>query len=111
MMPASNALVDIERRGIQLDMDRWQARFEYAQHVEEKVRRYMLQFVPEAKRDTFSFASPKQVGVWTVEDLGLPVIEETATGQPSSKESVSSSWVRATRQSRRCSNGASGRNT
>lgn len=88
MMPASNALVEIENTGIQLDMERWAERFQKASEVEDKLRQYMLQFVPKDKRASINFASPKQVGVWLFEDLGLPVIEHTKTGQPSSKESV-----------------------
>ena len=88
MMPASNALVEIENTGIQLDMERWTTRFQKASEIEDRLRQYMLQYVPKAKRDAFNFASPKQVGVWLFEDLGLPVIEVTKTGQPSSKESV-----------------------
>ncbi len=88
MMPASNALVDIEAQGIQLDMERWAERFSKAGEVEDRLRRYMLQYVPKDKRDTFNFASPKQVGEWLFGDLGLPVIETTKTGAVSSKESV-----------------------
>lgn len=88
MMPASNALVEIENTGIQLDMERWTERFQKASEVEDRLRNYMLQFVPKENRDSINFASPKQVGVWLFEDLGLPVIERTKTGQASSKESV-----------------------
>lgn len=88
MMPASNALVEIEARGIQLDMDRWGTRFEHAAYVEDKVRNYMLQFMPKSKRAGINFASPIQVANWLFKDLGLPVIEVTKTGQASSKESV-----------------------
>lgn len=88
MMPASNALVEVERTGIQLDMERWTERFQKASEVEDRLREYMLQFVPKDKRDTFNFASPKQVGEWLFGDLGLPIIERTKTGAPSSKESV-----------------------
>lgn len=88
MMPASRALVEIENRGIQLDMDRWTERFQQASKIDDKLRQYMLQFVPKDKRDAFNFASPKQVGIWLFEDLGLGVIEKTKTGAPSTKESV-----------------------
>lgn len=88
MMPASNALVEIEGHGIQLDMERWEERFRRCQRNAEKLRQYMLQWVPADKRDTFNFASPKQVGEWLFVDLGLPIIEETKTGNPSTKESV-----------------------
>lgn len=88
MMPASNVLVEVENHGIQLDMKRWKKRFKQAQAIEEKIRRYMLQYVPVEKREGFNFASPKQVGAWIFDDLGLPIIEETKTGAPSTKESV-----------------------
>ena len=88
MMPASNALVDIERAGIQLDMERWTERFQKAGEVEAKLQAYMRQFVPKHKREEINFASPKQVGEWLFGDLGLPIIEKTKTGAASSKESV-----------------------
>lgn len=88
MMPASNALVDIERRGIRVDSERWAERFQQASAIEDKLRQYMLQHVPTGKRASINFASPKQVGEWIFGDLGLPVIEHTAKGAPSSKESV-----------------------
>lgn len=88
MMPASNALVDIEHRGVQLDMERWAMRFEHASYVEDKVRKFMLQFMPKDKRGGINFASPIQVANWLFGDLGLPVLETTKTGQASSKESV-----------------------
>lgn len=88
MMPASNALVEIEGAGIQLDMKKWEEHFRKCQHNAEVLRKYMLQYVPKDKRDVFNFASPKQLGVWLFDDLGLEPIEHTKTGAASTKESV-----------------------
>lgn len=88
MMPASNALVTIQANGIQLDMERWGERFDKASANVEKVRRFMLQFVDPQERETINFNSPMQVGRWLFEYLELPVIERTAKGATSSKESV-----------------------
>lgn len=88
MMPASRMLVEVEANGIQLDMDVWQEASEIAMRNTERCRQYMLQFVPKDKRDNINFNSNPQLADWIFGDLGLPILETTDTGAPSTKESV-----------------------
>lgn len=88
MMPASNVLVDIEGTGIGLDLERVAERKSIAERNVEKLERAMLKLVPEHKRDDFNFNSHQQIAQWLFVDLGLPIIERTGKGAPSSKESV-----------------------
>lgn len=89
MMPASNALVDIERRGIQVDWSRWVERNAKTQANIARLEDYMKkQYVKKSKRDTINFNSPVQVGAWLFGDMDLPILEETKTGNPSTREAV-----------------------
>jgi DNA polymerase I-like protein with 3'-5' exonuclease and polymerase domains len=89
MMPASNALVDVERRGVPVDMDRWEERYIIAQENRDKLYRYINQFVPESIQP-INLRSPQQVGKWlfSEEGLGFEPVELTKTKKPSTKESV-----------------------
>jgi DNA polymerase-1 len=88
MMPASNALTDIERVGIKVDMKRWAQRRTKTEQNVEKLREFMLRSVPKLKRAEFNFNSHPQIAEWLFNDLGLPILEETKKGNPSSNESV-----------------------
>lgn len=87
MMPASNALVDIERHGVWIDPERWQERHDKAQENVSKLYRYLNQYVSPELRP-INLRSPPQVAKWLYGDLGLPVLEETKTGNPSTREGV-----------------------
>lgn len=87
-MPASNALVDIERRGIALDMRRLNRRFKKCQENLERLRLYMLQYVPKDKREGFNPGSPPQVAEWLFDDLGYAPVRMTESGAPSTDKSV-----------------------
>jgi uracil-DNA glycosylase family 4 len=88
MMPASNVLVDVERRGLQVDFERWKERQEQAVRIRTQIEEIMIRHVPLTKRSEFNFNSPQQVAEWLFHDLGFPVLEETKTGAESTKESV-----------------------
>lgn len=89
MMPASNALVAIERRGMQVDANRWVERTAKAKENRTRLEEYMKkQYIKKSKRDSINFNSPIQLGKWLFGDLDLPIIEETAKGNASTKESV-----------------------
>jgi len=88
MMPASNALVDIERRGICIDMDRLAERTEQCQVNMDKLRRFITRYVPEERRERFNPGSVPQVAQWLFEDLGLDEIEFTDNDTPSTAKSV-----------------------
>lgn len=87
MMPASNALVDVERHGVWIDPERWQERHDEAQVNVSKLYRYINRYVDPSLRP-INLRSPPQVGRWLFEDLDLPVIIKTKTGNPSTKEAV-----------------------
>jgi DNA polymerase-1 len=88
MMPASNVLTKVERIGLPLDVAKTQ---EQLAEVESAIQQTDLQlraFLPQHKRTAFNFNSHPQVAQWLFVDLGLPIIERTGKGAPSSKESV-----------------------
>lgn len=89
MMPASNELVKIERRGIKVDMVRWRKRWAHSCKLLEQIEERLLRYVPKEKRADFNFRSVPQVGEWLFGDLGLPILERSEkTEAPSTAESV-----------------------
>jgi uracil-DNA glycosylase family 4 len=100
MMPASNALVDIERRGIYVDRARWRKVMKKTSENEEKLRKYIHQWVPKDKQygptrgknkmaqGEVNLNAPMQVAEFVFGDLGLPILELTKKEAPSTKESV-----------------------
>lgn len=93
MMPASNALVEIERRGIQIDWERWMGRTAKAKVKKQVLEDHMRAKIPKElqtnkKGEPFNFNSPIQLSAWLFEHMDLPILEETATGNPSTREAV-----------------------
>lgn len=88
MMPGSNALVDIERRGIAIDLPLLAERTAECRENMRKLRAYILQFVPKDKREKFNPGSTQQVAAWLFEDLGLESIYTTKSGAPSTDKTV-----------------------
>lgn len=87
MMPASEALVDIERHGVWIDPKRWRARHDEAQERVAKLYSYINQYVPKSLRP-INLNSPPQMAKLFFEHLELPVIEKTKTGAASTREGV-----------------------
>lgn len=87
MMPASNAMVDIERNGVWIDPERWEERHDKSQENVSKLYRYINKYVSPELRP-INLRSFQQVGKWLFEDLEFPVLQETKTGNPSTKEDV-----------------------
>jgi DNA polymerase-1 len=87
MMPASNVFVEIERRGIYIDPDRWRERHDEAVERKDRLEEYINQWVPEELRP-INLNSPPQVGVVLFDHLGLPVIRKTKKGARSTAEPV-----------------------
>lgn len=85
MMPASNALTRVESIGMWFDLEKWEKAYQVAQANRDKFAAIMLK---TTKNKDLNFNSPKQVGEWLFEELGLPILEETATGAASTRESV-----------------------
>lgn len=104
MMPASNMLTQVERRGLWIDEERLESRLEVVEENVEKLKRVMLRHVPKHKHpqappdgatkkltkelEGINFNSPPQVGEWLFGDLGLEPLMETKTGANSTAESV-----------------------
>lgn len=84
MMPASKALTDIEATGMWVDEERLnKARIEVASKLDEINDRLV-----EYSGEQLNWNSPPQVGEFLFHTLGLPLIEKTDKGAPSTKESV-----------------------
>lgn len=97
MMPASNALVDIERRGMALDMQRLDERTAECRANMDKLHRFMLRHVPDTlevnekrtiKRDEFNPGSTDIVAAWLFGHLGLDPVTFTDSGAASTDKSV-----------------------
>ena len=80
MMPASDVFTKLEAMGTYVDSDRLRKRYKEASKKVAKLEKEMGAEI--------NYNSPAQVGHWLFNQLKLPVIEETATGAPSTKESV-----------------------
>lgn len=83
-LPLVEVLSRMERNGVRIDRDMLAAQgAELAKRIE--------QVQAEAHKEAgepFNLASPKQIQKILYEDLGLPVVEKTPKGQPSTAESV-----------------------
>jgi len=88
MMPASNALTQIERGGLWVDNRRLSKRIAHSGRVLQQIRYRMTKYLPHGKKGQINFNSPAQLADWFFNDLELPIIEETPKGAPSTKESV-----------------------
>jgi DNA polymerase-1 len=83
-MPLVGVLSDIERTGVLIDTGQLLAQgHELAERLAEIERR-----AHDEAGGTFNLASPKQIQEILFERLGLPVLEKTPKGQPSTAESV-----------------------
>jgi DNA polymerase-1 len=88
MMPASNHIVNVERRGVQIDKNRWVERSQIVVNNVKKIEAAMMPYVPKHMRADMNFNSHPKVAKWLFEECGYEVLEETEKGAPSSKESV-----------------------
>jgi uracil-DNA glycosylase family 4 len=88
MIPASNAIVNVERRGVQIDRLRWSERSAIVATNIAKIEAAMLKYVPKHMRSDMNFNSHPKVTKWLFEECGYEVLEETEKGAPSSKEAV-----------------------
>ena len=104
MMPSSNVLTKVERRGIWVDHERLDERLQRAKKKLDRIRRFMLTHVPPHKQPQsvpagatkkltkelggINFNSNPQVAEWLFEDLELPILELTEGEAPSTAESV-----------------------
>lgn len=88
MMPASDLLVRVERRGIWLDPERLQNRLGITERNLSRIRGYIAE---TGGAGPINLNSPQQVAKWLFDKdtgLGLPIIERTSKGAPSTREAV-----------------------
>lgn len=83
MMPAANALTVVEAGGPWIDPERYEKRLRRTIRQRDKVERRLRKSCGD-----INLRSPQQVARWLFTDLGLPVIEETKGGAPSTREAV-----------------------
>jgi len=82
--PLIPVLQRVERRGTLLDTDYLNT---LSQSFSDRIAALETTVYEEAG-ETFNLSSPKQLGVILFEKMGLPVLQKTATGQPSTNEAV-----------------------
>lgn len=83
-MPLIAVLARMERNGVLIDADKLR---QQSKELEKKLQDLESQAVQMAGK-SFNLNSPKQLQQVLFEDLGLPVLQKTPTGQPSTAESV-----------------------
>jgi uracil-DNA glycosylase family 4 len=90
MMPACNTLVEVERRGFPVDVERLKVRHREILEKIDDIERQLLEFVPdELKRTKPNFRSPLFLAKWIFGYLGLPILAIGAkSNRPSTAESV-----------------------
>lgn len=83
LMPASNSLTQVERGGIRLDPKRLSRRT-------DAVEAHVAKLVAGMDKSSggINYNSPQQIAHWLFTGLRLPIVEETKTGNASTKESV-----------------------
>jgi len=83
LMPAYKALADMEITGMPIDMDKFDERLEETEFIIDQKENDLFNMVGE-----FNPRSVQQLGKVLYKDLGLPILEATKTGNPSTAESV-----------------------
>jgi len=83
-MPLVSVLSKMERRGVLIDVKRLKQQSEELGQKLEGLQHQVFSFVGKS----FNLNSPKQLQEILYEDLKLPILEKTPTGQPSTSESV-----------------------
>ena len=86
LMPASNMLQEMELDGVYINFDKYK---EVTISLEEKTEKLLRKLNKLSEGKVKNWNSTKQVANYLFDDLGLPVLEKTASGAPStSGESV-----------------------
>lgn len=82
-MPVIKAYEEVERNGVYVFTDQFKAVRRYLEGQLKDIERRLSRY----KKDV-NWASSKQVGEFLYEDLGLPIIERTESGAPSTGEAT-----------------------
>jgi uracil-DNA glycosylase family 4 len=83
MMPASNALTRVEAIGVYIDPERYDDRLDATVAKRDEVEAELRRSCGD-----INLRSPQQVAKWIFGELGLPIIQKTKKGAPSTAESV-----------------------
>lgn len=84
IMPASRAITQIERNGIWVDNERLAKRRIEVNSKLEEINKALI----EETGEMANWNSPMQIAAILFDQMGLPLLETTAAGRPSTKESV-----------------------
>lgn len=90
LMPASHVVQQVEAAGMYVDRKRLFHRMAILQGEIDDRKEVLSEHLPKKWREDFNFNSTQQLGRWlfSKRGLGLSPLETTATGRPSTKESV-----------------------
>jgi DNA polymerase-1 len=83
MMPASNAMTEVEMVGPWIDPERYRKRKRSVEKKRDKVEAKLRESCGD-----INLRSPQQVARWMFGELGLPILETTKKGAPSTREAV-----------------------
>jgi DNA polymerase I-like protein with 3'-5' exonuclease and polymerase domains len=93
MMPASQSLVHIERRGVWVDREALEVGAERVASELDRIDNDLLSFVPDEIPYSVNFNASNFLKWFLYEHLELPILERTKTGGPSTAEGVLSKLV------------------
>lgn len=93
LMPCSKLFTEIEFDGVHIDTSKFDEAEKYLNDEIAKASAGLKQYQPPPTQKgrrlvDFNWGSPQQVGKLLFEDLGIPVVERTPTGNASTSESV-----------------------
>jgi DNA polymerase-1 len=90
LMPASHVIQQVEAAGMYVNQKRLFHRMAVLQGEIDDRKEVLREHLPQKWREDFNFNSTQQLGRWlfSKRGLGLSPLEETATGRPSTRESV-----------------------
>lgn len=94
MMPSSNLFVEVEYDGVFINMNQFDEAEQVLRDQYNKALDELKEWEPEyvvnakGKHEPFNWGSPPQLAKLLFEDLGIKPLDKTATGNPSTSESV-----------------------
>lgn len=88
LMPIFHVYEDVQDEGVYINQEQFAVVEEVLTKNLKDVDKKLNAMTEEVIGKTINWRSPQQVAKWLFEDLGLPIIETTATGNPGTGESV-----------------------
>lgn len=83
LMPVYNTYENVESEGIYINLEQYKETEKYFKEKEEKIHKRLSEY-----KKGVNWNSYQQVGKFLFEDLKLPIIEKTATGNPATGEPI-----------------------